>query len=192
MTERTKRWTAFSLRSLLILVTIVAAILGLRTRAKHFRNLAAEHHFKAMDAGYQAAAIQRPVDLRWEWKRPAPMKMDHATISKAAPFWQVSRYHAEQRDVYLAAAQRPWLPVQAMPPNPSPVVVPDGDGPAAQWWNAMFGAYAEHNQCLLEPHMGFPPADDQNLNYAQTLLTAEQFSSLQSRFRERRGIAIGR
>jgi hypothetical protein len=190
MIERKKRWLSLSLRSLLIVVTIVVAILGLWTRARHFRNLAASHHFKAMDAGYQAAAIQRPVDLHWEWKFPAQTKMDCATIAEAAPYWQASMYHAELRDIYLDAAQYPWLPITQIPAYPSPVVVPNENNLAEEWWKETFGMYIESNQCLLESHMGFPANDDRNLKYAQTLLTNEQLASLQTRFRERRGIVI--
>lgn len=192
MIERTKRWPAFSLRSLLILVTIVAVVLGLWKRAKHFHDLAAEHHFQAMDTGYQAAAIQRPVVLELEWKFPSPIKMDRTTIVEAAPLWQSSMYHTELRDIYLAAAKRPWLPIMRIPPHPSPIVVPDGDEPAAQWWKDTFGPYVEHNQCLLESHMGFPNADDDNLKYAQTLLTTEQFSLLQTRFPQGSVLVRGR
>jgi hypothetical protein len=38
--------------------------------------------------------------------------------------------------------------------------------------------------------MGFPANDDKNLKYAQTLLTKEQFTLSQTRFRERRGTVI--
>jgi hypothetical protein len=111
MTESKKRWFSFSLRSLLIIVTIIATVLGLLARVKHFRNLAALHHFKAMHAGHPAAAIQRPVDPQWDWKFSTQTKMDRTTIAEASPLWQASQYHAELRDIYFDTASQPWLPL---------------------------------------------------------------------------------
>jgi hypothetical protein len=183
-------WRSYSLRTLLLFVTLVAIALGLYVRRQSLLRLASEHHYQALDYGYQAAAIQRPVDPEWEWKFPSELRLDRATLVEVAPLWQHSRYCAELRDYYLAAARRPWLPPGSPPPVPQPVAIPSplamqvATTPEA-WWQATFGAYVEANPCLLEPFMGFPP-DDPNLELAQELLTDEQFTTLANRFQERR------
>jgi hypothetical protein len=141
---------------LLIIVTIIATVLGLLARVKHFRNLAALHHFKAMHAGHPAAAIQRPVYPQWDWKFSAQTKIDRTTIAEASPLWQASQYHAELRDIYFDTASQPWLPLRKMPAFPSSVVLPSRNELAAQWWNESFGTYIENNQAYSILTWAFP------------------------------------
>ena len=111
---------SYSLRALILFIVLVAVALGLWRRKCDLHNLATRHHMAAMDFGYQAAAIQRPVDLQWEWKDPAPLRFDRATVVEASTCWQQSMQHARLRDLYLAASQRPWMPLKSMPERPDP------------------------------------------------------------------------
>lgn len=40
-----------------------------------FRQAAADHHFRCLDFGYQAGAIQKPIDPQWEWKFPSSLRL---------------------------------------------------------------------------------------------------------------------
>lgn len=187
-----KRGVAYSLRTLLVVVSLIAIGMGLWVRSQHLKELASDHHFRAMDTGYQAAAIQRPVDQKWEWKRPAPIRMDQQAISDAAQHWQASMYHAQLRDIYLSASHRPWMPTPTLPSPPKDIAVPTGNDAAAKWWEATFAEYVKNNPCLIDAAMGFS-AGDENLALSQELFSEEQFAELHASFRERRGLpAVGK
>ncbi|KAA5538919.1 hypothetical protein FYK55_26140 [Roseiconus nitratireducens] len=153
------KWRTFSLRFLIAAVTLIAILLGIWHRGVVLREMAGGHHLEALDCGYRAAAIQRPVDEKWEWKYRALIRFDRETVSKSVPYWQRSMHHAQLRDRYLAASRRPWLPVETMPPPPKPLTLPDRDDQIESWWWAMFGDYLAENECLLNSSMGFRPGD---------------------------------
>ncbi|KAA5546224.1 hypothetical protein FYK55_04865 [Roseiconus nitratireducens] len=174
----------FSPRTLLILSTVAVLFFTFYFRVRHLRNQAGEHHFAALDSGYQAAAIQRPIDLASEGAHPAPIRMDHETVAEAAPYWQKSMHHARLRDHYLAAARRPWMPVSSLPAQPSPVSVPESAREIEPWWQAKFGDYLANNNCFLSPYMGFS-TEDRNLVLIHDLLSEAEFGELAKRFQER-------
>lgn len=180
-----KRRFRYSLRTVLVATTLIAVGCALWARSQKMRSLAAECHMRAMDAGYHAASIQRPVDFLWEWKQPSPMRMDRATIVEAARLWRESIEQSNRRDSFLAAARSPWLPVQHVDSAPT-LEVPEGDLEAQQWWMANFADYINDNVYLLDAYGGFTSDQKEKLDLTLELLTPEQLAWVQSRFWERR------
>jgi hypothetical protein len=177
--------TKFSLRSLLALITALAIILGLDARSKSLRALAAKHHYESMVAGYSASAIQKPIDPEWEWKYPTAVKWDRESVEAALPHWQRSTYHAGVRDLYLARARQPWLPVIGLPDEPTICELPSNNDEIKPWWKDRFGDYTETNPCFWDDIMGFSP-EEPNCELTETLLSEKQLVSLSNHWYAKR------
>jgi hypothetical protein len=112
------RFLRFRLRTLLILVAIVAMLLG---RSVHFSNLA-RHHAREMtkltsgDLDFHLLMTPDP--------RGFPMHPDSGMpIAKVVvPIRAFVAYHWELKEKYESASRQPWLPVApdpVQPPEPS-------------------------------------------------------------------------
>ncbi len=184
-----KAYNKHSLLSLFLLMAALALVFGLDARSKHLRSLAAKHHYESLAAGYSAAAIQKPMDIEWEWKYPTPVKWDRETVQAAIPHWQRSTYHANVRDIYLARARQPWWPVGALPDQPEICILPDGNDQIEPWWKERFGGYTDANPCFWNVFMAFS-CDEPNCELTQTLLSTAELDQLSSHwYAERKRVA---
>lgn len=191
------RFPKYSIRSLLILMACLAIMFSMWARARSFHKLASQNQFAAIDNGYKAAAIQRPVPPNWNSNgqtltvaiASAPVQMDQNAIRMAAPFWKASIYHAKLRDIYLNAARYPWMPLPPLPPPPANDPLPSTELAATIWWNNKILPYVIENPSLMILHPSVMRADPKNYELKHRLLTEEQYSILQSQMYFHRGLA---
>ena len=111
MTVLEKLKMRFSIRTLLLGVLFISLPLALWVRSTRLRELAAEHHLKAMENGYQAAKIHCPEPRPWDWKFLSLPLTDPDTLAQAVPRWRALMQHEEMRDIYLNALRKPWMPL---------------------------------------------------------------------------------
>ena len=143
----TKRRWQFRLRTLFLLITIVALGLSAWTWHRQVQILAQEHHYASLAAGYTAASIQKPNDKQWIvgwrtlWEWPSSLQMERGAMEQAFPYWEESVRHAKLRDHYLKVRERPWMmlcpaadTVQLAPP-------PNNDQQLSDWWDAQISPH---------------------------------------------------
>lgn len=177
----------YSRRTWLTIVVALCAGAGLGARSWHLRSLASHHHFEAMQEGYTASAIQRPNNLG-DLRKPAkPIRFDRHLIAEAVPHWQLSRYHASVRDVYLTAAKQPWNPIVKLPRLPETVKLPDDDARLRPWWNENFRDYCQTNPCFLDTHMSFTVGEP-NMHHTEKLLSPDRYQAIVSKWNKDRGV----
>lgn len=190
------RFPTYSVRSLLMLMTCLTIPFWLWARTRQFQKLAAQNQFAAIDNGYKAAAIQRPVPTNWNSNgqtlivaiASAPVKMDKNAICLASPLWKASMHHAKLRDIYLNAARYPWMPLPALPSPPMNDPPQTTDLAATIWWNNNILPYVLENPYLLVLHPNVIQTDPKNYELNRRLLTEEEYSKLQSQIYFHRGI----
>lgn len=190
------RFPVFTMRGLLIAIACVAIPFSLWNRTRAFRAFAAQNHFAAIDNGYKAAAIQRPVLPGWQSNgqtlsdaiAKAPLQMDGTTIRLAAPFWNASMHHAELRDIYLNAAYSPWIRMPNLPSTPAKTPPLKTDLAATKWWNETILPYVTENPSLMVPHPDIAKTDPKNNEHNRRLLTQKRFLELQWRLCFHRGL----
>ncbi len=140
---------SFSLRSLLIVVALVALYLGYWRRSQDLRNQAAEYHLEALKSGYLAVRMQKPQSVDWEhgwrnrWIWPSPLAMDRNSVLNALPLWQQSIESDRKSQICLYASNRPWLfwssPVTTSQLKP----LPTDDDEIGSWWDTEIATHVE-------------------------------------------------
>jgi hypothetical protein len=177
------RFPKYSIRSLLIVMACLAIPFSLWARAWNFHKFAGQHQFAAIDNGYKAVAIQRPVPPNWNSNgqsltvaiASAPVQMYQNAIRMAAPFWKASLHHAELRDIYLNAARSPWMPLPHLPSLPANDPPLNADLAATIWWNNRILPYIIENPSLMILHPSVMRTDPKNFRLNHGLLTCLQW-----------------
>jgi hypothetical protein len=142
---------SFRLRTIFVLVTLLAIAFTGYSRYRQLPLLAAQEHYAALRAGYLAVRIQKPNTPEWNayWREYAswvtPLAMDRQSIEAALPDWQKSLRHAQLRDRYLKAQQRPWLVFWPLPKPPRLPQLPADDAQLAAWWEAQLAQHVKDN-----------------------------------------------
>jgi hypothetical protein len=105
------KWPRFRLRSLMLLVVVIALIFGsvalLMRRSRSFHKLAMEHAQEAKGAA----------DAAWGLARMGPQTKESKAV--ATHYWAVYSHHKNLGEKYGRATVQPWWPVAADPQLPS-------------------------------------------------------------------------
>jgi hypothetical protein len=134
----------FRLRTLFILLAIVAIGLSIRGWFGRIQLLAQQHHYLSLEAGYTAVRIQFPDAKNWStgwtmWPQP----MDRKALVEALPYWEKSLRHAQLADHYRHVSERPWIVFCAAPERDVLAPLPDHDSQLSLWWDTRLSAHVQ-------------------------------------------------
>jgi hypothetical protein len=134
----------FRLRTLFILIGIVAIGLALQSWYRRIQLLPQEHHYLSLEAGYTAVRMQVPEARNWApgwtmWERPLDRKM----FEQAMPYWEKSLRHARLADHYMQVSKRPWMVLWPAPASDPLPPLPQDDQLLWKWWDTHLSAHVQ-------------------------------------------------
>ncbi len=109
------RFLRFRLRTLMVLVAVVAILLG---RSVHFSNLA-HHHARERrgligSSDLEVYLVMQPASRGW----PGHPESGHPIVKVEVPIRAFVAHHLELEAKYDSASRYPWFPVAPDPPEP--------------------------------------------------------------------------
>ena len=139
----------FSIRSLLGLVALIAALLAARQYKLQLKNQMVAQHYNAMKFGFEAIECQRPLDNPdWlanfnktnynsqnhyrDWL--SGIRFDRNSLEQSRELWANSIHHASLRDYYRKREQAPWNFLMTAPTPHELPSLPDSDIELKDWW----------------------------------------------------------
>ncbi len=143
----------YRLRTLLIVIAIVAVGLSVWRRIDECRHLAHEHHYSSLRAGYTALMVQGLAFEHRDRETGEPYTVikeqgagfDRATMTAAYPFWERSIRHSQLADHYMQVTKRPWIAILPPPAVSSPPPLPAEDVDLRAWWEKHVANHVTYN-----------------------------------------------
>ena len=113
-----RRWFQFRLSTLLIVVTLCAAVIALLQRAQALHEAARKHEIERSMAE-ACADLTVASEFRTFRMPAAPKPLTSPAIAEQANQWRLIAVHHERlRDKYRRGAWMPWLMFSSDPPRP--------------------------------------------------------------------------
>ena len=143
------RLRKFSIRSLLVLAALIAALLAAGQYKMQLKNQMVAEHYNAMKFGFEAIECQRPRDNPdWlanfnktkyssqhhyrDWL--SGINFDREALEQSHELWANSINHASLRDYFRKRESAPWNFFMT-PPTPRELPpLPDSDIELKDWW----------------------------------------------------------
>jgi hypothetical protein len=143
----------YRLRTLLIVIAILAVGLSVWRRIHECRRLAHEYHYSSLRAGYTALKVQglayehRVSELRGQYTviKEQRSSFDRATMTAAYPYWEDSIRHSQLADHYLQVTKKPWIALLPSPTVSSPPPLPAEDADLLAWWEKHVANHVTYN-----------------------------------------------
>ena len=129
----------YRLRTLLIVVALLAVSLSIWRRIQDCKRLAHEHHYSSLRAGYTAIKMQAS-------------SFDRATMTTAYPYWEDSIRHSQLADHYIEVTKKPWIMFLPPPTVSTPPQLPAEDAALRAWWEKHVAKHVTYNG--LDRHWG--------------------------------------
>ena len=143
----------YRLRTLLIVISLLAVSLSVWRRIHECRRLAQEHHYSSLSAGYTAIRMQglahehRYSELRGDYTviKVEGSSFDRATMTTVYPYWEDSIRHSQLADHYLQVTKKPWIAIFPPPTVSSPPPLPAEDAALRDWWEKYVANHVAYN-----------------------------------------------
>jgi hypothetical protein len=138
----------YRLRTLLIVIALLAVSLSIWRRIQDCKGLAQEHHYASLRAGYTAINMQGLIYERvgaYTSPKTQGSSFDRATMTTVYPYWDDSIRHSQLADHYIQVTKKPWIAILPPPTVRSPPPLPADDADLLAWWEKHVANHVAYN-----------------------------------------------
>lgn len=143
----------YKLRTLLIVIGLLAVGLSVWRRIHECRRFAQEHHYASLQAGYTALQVQRlahehrysELGIHYTAIKGHGASFDRATMAAGYPYWEDSIRHSQLADHYVQVAKKPWIAALPPPTISSLPPLPAEDADLRAWWDKYVAHHVVYN-----------------------------------------------